>query len=111
MVRHTENTTESLLVLFDEGNSSLQDTHGDQDALGTLNYKHRTNSVISVNLRGMKNPPHSLFSIHEYHWSNTTLTTYAVLGNHLSTRSLQYVLYTEWCEQTCLPMCGICKMA
>jgi len=32
MVRHTENTTESLLVLFYEGNSSLQDIHEDQDA-------------------------------------------------------------------------------
>ena len=32
MVRHAENTTESLLVLFYEGNSSLQDTHEDQGA-------------------------------------------------------------------------------
>jgi len=31
--------------------------------------------IVSVNLSGMKSTSHSLFSIHEYDQSNTTLTT------------------------------------
>lgn len=78
-----------------------------------LNYKHRTNSVISVDLSGMKNPPHSLFSIHEYHWSNTTLTTCAVfweitfqqghysmcyIQNGVNRLAYLCVVYTRWLD-------------
>jgi len=90
-----------------------------------LNYKLKTNSVIiSVYLSGMKNPSHSLFSIREYHYSNTTLTTQTVFWEisfqqgHYSicyiqngVNSLAYlcVVYTRWLDSNAGTQRQICN--